>query len=345
MDTYCDLPQLLTLCRDRIQGELKQFINGDTLPLFDMLRYHMGWQDEHGHPCHKESGKFVRSTLCLLSCHAVGGNTSQILPVAAALELVHNFSLIHDDIMDTSYERHKRLTVWKLWGQSQAINAGDAMFALAYLTLLKLKDKGIAEEKILHSIQMLGGACLEICEGQYLDIDCQKRFTISVDDYLKMVRKKTAALMATSTALGAYLGTDDKKMVNCFYEFGEELGLAYQILDDILGIWGVEENTGKPVRDDILQRKKTFPVVYVFENSKGADRAELEALYSQESIQDVDMYRVMRILDKLDVRDYAANFAKRLYQRALERLGAAGLDLSRQFPLQELAHFLVERNY
>jgi len=304
----------------------------------------MGWQDEHGHPCSRESGKSIRSTLCLLSCQAAGGDTSQVIPAAAAVELIHNFSLIHDDIEDASYERHHRPTVWTLWGQSQAINAGDAMLTLAYLALLRLKEKGIADEKIASSAKMLSLACLELCEGQYLDVEYENRLDITVEDYLGMAAQKTAALLAVSTSLGAYLGNENSKLVDSFHLFGKELGIAYQICDDILGIWGVEESTGKSA-SDISQRKKTLPVVYGLQNSEGEAKERLEKLYSQESIDGEDIREVTRILDHLGARDYAENLAEQYYCQALAHLEATRLDTSRQAPLKEIACFLLKRDF
>ncbi|NWF77610.1 MAG: polyprenyl synthetase family protein [Chloroflexi bacterium] len=304
----------------------------------------MGWQDEHGHSCQRESGKFIRSALCLLSCQAVGGDTSQVMPAAAAVELIHNFSLIHDDIEDASHERHHRPTVWRLWGQSQAINAGDAMFTLAYLALLKLKEKGITDEKIIGSTKMLSRACLELCEGQYLDIEYENHLDTTIEDYLNMAVKKTAALFAASTSLGAYLGSEDSKLVEFFRLFGKELGIAYQICDDILGIWGMEESVGKSV-SDIFQRKKTLPVVYGLQTSGGEARKRLKKLYSQKSIEGEDITEVMKILNRLGARGYAENLAEQYYYKALAHLEATGLDTSRQAPLKQTAQFLLKRDF
>jgi len=339
------LPELPISYHDEVQTELKEIIDDRSLPLYRMLRYHMGWQDKHGYPCSKKSGKLIRPTLCLLSCQVVGGNTSQILPAAAALELIHNWSLIHDDIEDVSSERHHRPTVWKVWGKSQAINAGDVMFTLAYLALLRLRGKGVSEAKIVQAIRILSQACIELCEGQYLDITYENRLDITGEDYLDMIAKKTASLMAASTSLGAYLGTEDEKMVSCLYQFGKEIGLAYQIRDDILGIWGIEESTGKSVASDVSQRKKTLPVVYGLKNSKGEDRAKLLNRYSQKSIKGEDILEVVRILDQVGARDYAQNLAEQHYHQALAQLESAGLDISRQAPLREAARFLIKRDY
>ena len=338
------VPESLTSYRDTVRVELKKVIDSCPSVLRNMLRYHMGWQDEHGHSCSRESGKFIRSTFCLLSCQAVGGDTSQIIPAAAAVELIHNFSLIHDDIEDASDERHHRPTVWKLWGQSQAINAGDAMFTLAYLALLRLTENVIADEKIASSTKMLSLACLELCEGQYLDVEYENRLDTTIEDYLAMAAKKTAALFAVSTSLGAYLGSEDSKLVDFFHLFGKELGIAYQIYDDILGIWGTEESIGKSA-SDISQRKKTLPVVYGLQNSEGETRKRLEKLYSQKSIEGEDIAEVTKILEQLGARDYAENLAEQQYQKALEHLEATRFDISRQAPLKEIACFLMNRDF
>jgi geranylgeranyl diphosphate synthase type I len=338
------LPESLTSYRSAVRVELKETIDSCPPALRNMLQYHMGWQDEQGHSCSRGSGKFIRSTLCLLSCQAVGGDTSQAMPAAAAVELIHNFSLVHDDIEDASYGRHHRPTVWKLWGQSQAINAGDALFTLAYLALLKLKEKGVADEKIVSSAEMLSLACLELCEGQYLDVEYENRLDITVADYLGMTARKTAALLAVSASLGAYLGSENNKVVDSFHLFGRELGIAYQICDDILGIWGAEESVGKSA-GDISQRKKTLPVVYVLQSSDAEARKRLGKFYSQKSIDGEDIIEVTNILDRLGARDYAENLAEQYYCKALAQLEATGLDTSRQTPLKETACFILKRDF
>ena len=338
------VPESFTPYRDTVRVELKKVIDNYPQVLGNMLRYHMGWQDEHGHSCSRESGKFIRSTLFLLSCQVVGGDTSQVMPAAAAIELIHNFSLIHDDIEDASDERHHRPTVWKLWGQSQAINAGDAMFTLAYLALLKLKERGIADEKIAGSIRMLSLACLELCDGQYLDIEYANRLGITIEDYLDMAAKKTAALFAISTGLGAYLSSADSNSVDFFHMFGKELGVAYQIYDDILGIWGTTEKTGKSV-SDISQRKKTLPVVYGLQNSKGKERKKLEKLYAKKSIEGEENMEIKEILEHLGAKNHAENLSQQYYHKALMHLEATGLNSTRLAPLKEIANFLLERDF
>jgi len=330
--------------RDKVQATLKDIIDGHPSSLNPILRYHMGWQDENGTPRREEAGKFIRPILCLLSCQAIGGDISRMLPAAAALELIHNFSLIHDDIQDESNERHHQPTVWSLWGRSQAINAGDAMFTLVYLALIKLREKGISYEIIAGCTDMLSTACLELCQGQYLDIEYETRLDITVQDYLEMVAGKTAALIAVSTALGAYLGSEDEKVINDFRLFGKELGMAFQIGDDILGIWGTKESTGKSA-NDIYKKKKTLPVVYALQYSKGEEWKKLEKLYLKEYIEENDVIQVMDILNNLSAREYAQKLAAQYYYQALEQLDATGLDKTRQAPLRKIACFLLERDY
>lgn len=338
------LPDSWTSYRDATRLEIQEAIGNGPSSLRNMLRYHMGWVDEHGHPCDRPSGKFVRPALCLLSCQAVGGDTAQIMPAAAALELIHEFSLIHDDIQDASHERHHRPTVWTVWGQPQAINAGDAMLTLAFSALFKLKENVVADKRIVGSTRIVSLACLELCDGQSLDLGYEDRLDITVTDYLDMAAKKTAALFAASTSLGAYLGNEDTRLEGTFHLFGKELGMAYQIRDDIMGIWGTEESTGKSV-GDIAQKKKTLPVVYALRSSNGKARQTLEKLYSQQSIEGQDIALVIKILGDLGARNYAEDLAEQYYCRALAQLEASRLDPATQAPLRETAGFLMKRDF
>jgi geranylgeranyl diphosphate synthase, type I len=339
------LSELSELYRESVLIELREIISESPEHLRGVLLYHMGWQNEKGAPSHEKTGKFLRSSLCLLSCRAIGGDPTRILPAAATLELIHNFSLIHDDIQDASPERHGRPTVWKIWGQSQAINAGDVMFALAILSSLRLRENGISDEAVLYSFRLLSETCLELCEGQFLDIEYESKMGTSIDNYLEMIKKKTAALIAASVSLGAYLGGGDGARVVHLAQFGEKLGMAYQIHDDILGIWGSQEEMGKSARGDIQQRKKTLPVLYGLENSKGGDRLKLESLYSQRNIDAGDVLTVMDILADSGAKDYAHNLAREYYVQALQHLYASEIDDESQVSLKEIVCFLMDRNY
>jgi len=344
MDIRHGLPDLCISYHDAIRAELESTIDSSPPVLSSMLRYHMGWEDDNGCVCEGASGKLIRPTLCLLSCRAVGGDTSQVMPAAAATELVHNFSLIHDDIVDGSDERHHRPAMWRLWGEPLAINAGDAMFSLAYLALLRLRERGIAHDRVYTAVEMLSKACLQLCEGQHLDIEYENRLDVTVEEYLGMAARKTAALLAVSSSLGAYLGNADRSVVNSFHLFGSELGMAFQIRDDIMGVWGSEESTGKTA-DDIPQKKKTLPVVYGLQHGMHAQRQRLLGLYSRETIDGAAIEEVKMILEGAGARDYAENLAEKHNHGALAQLEASGLDSSVREPLLELAGFLLRRAF
>ena len=240
------LPVVFERYRSEIDSELRAVLAERESPLYDMMRYHLGWIDWQGRPLSGTAGKALRPALCLLACEAVGGTYHRALPAAAAVELLHNFSLIHDDIQDDDRERRHRPTVWSIWGKPQAINAGTAMRVLASLALSRLGENGVSGEKQLRIQRILDESCLRLIEGQYLDISYESRLDIGVTDYLGMIDGKTAALIGCSLELGAFLGTDDEAVIRGLWNFGRNLGLAFQIRDDILGIWGDEKETGKP---------------------------------------------------------------------------------------------------
>ena len=330
-----ELPKVFYRYRGEIAKEISSVIDGSSLALYAMMRYHLGWQDEKGHTKEasrreEEGGKLVRPTLVLLSCEAVGGDWRRALPAAAAVELVHDFSLIHDDIEDGDEERRQRATVWCLWGEPQAINVGDAMHSLARLALWRLEGQEIAPHKVRHAAQLLDETCLELCEGQYLDICYESRFDINADGYLEMIDRKTAALISCSITLGALIGTDDQNIVTQFGRFGRKLGLAYQMVDDVLGIWG-----GKSA-SDIQKKKKTLPVIYALERAGGEQRAALLDLYAKDVLDRDDVDTVIHILDQLGAEGYTRGVATEYYNQALEEI--EGVDLS-QPALDELKEF------
>jgi len=314
------------------------------LPLYHMMRYHLGWIDVSGQSQLTSGGKLLRPSLCLLSCESVGGDWQVALAAAAAVELVHNFSLIHDDIEDEGRERRGRATVWRVWGQPQAINTGDAMHTLARLALLRLEGKGVASQKILSAVRLLDETCLRLCEGQYLDMSYEERLDISIDDYLEMIGLKTAALIECSVKLGALLGTDDERAIEGMGRFGNNLGLSFQIRDDVLGIWGEDEITGKPA-SDLLKKKKTLPVIYGIQRAGPEQRAEFLRVYSQQTIAERDIAAVQQMLDSLGARQYASEVAGQYCRSALAELDETSISPSAKEQLRSSAQFMVEREY
>jgi geranylgeranyl diphosphate synthase type I len=310
-------------------------------PYYGMIFYHLGWMDKNLSPREESSGKRLRPLLCLLSCEASGGDWRQSLPAAAAVELVHNFSLIHDDIEDNSLERRHRPTLWGLWGQAQGINAGDGLSVISRFALHRLLARGVPADKAILAFKIFDEACLKLTEGQYLDLTFEGQETVNVEMYLQMINKKTAALIRCATHLGALLGTEDQETIEYYRLFGQQLGLAFQIVDDILGIWGQEETTGKAVGEDIINKKKSLPIVYALEKGDG----ELQEIYRRETIGPQEVETVMRILGGLGAREYAHEIANQHRQSALDTLERTGIQNQAHDKLRELALFLVEREY
>lgn len=308
-----------------IDAEMRRVLGNDDLIYaghYGMLRYHMGWLDERFQPAVVNSGKRIRPVLCLLACQAAGAPVERALPAAAALELLHNFSLIHDDIEDDSPTRRHRPTVWALWGRPQAINAGDAMFSLARMSLYKLAEQGVTAERSLDALRIFDATCVRLTEGQYLDMSFEGRLDVTVDEYLTMIGGKTAALIGASLEIGALVGGASPDARAALAEFGRNLGLAFQIQDDILGIWGDEAVTGKSAASDILTRKKSLPVVYALSDARVGET--LRSVYADPISAD-DVPAVLAMLAQAGAQPYATAAAQSAHQHALEALDASGV--------------------
>ncbi len=308
---------------------------------YDMMAYHLGWRDEHLRPTRAPAGKRVRPLLCLLACEAVGGTATDALPAAVAVELLHNFSLIHDDIEDNSPTRRHHPTVWKLWGIPQAINVGDGMFTLARRALHDLAQRH-PPERVLRAFRLFDDTCVALTEGQHLDMLFENRLNVSEDDYLYMVRGKTTALLATSVTLGALLGGADEATQDHYFTFGQNLGLAFQIVDDILGIWGEEARTGKSAASDILSKKKTLPVLYGLNHPEVGQA--LRALYAGPPFGDKEVAQVLTLLDKAKARAYAQQLAESYHRQAIAALDATGIHSPAQSILRAFADALLHRD-
>jgi geranylgeranyl diphosphate synthase type I len=308
-----------------IEAELRDVLASAGPPYteyYGMLGYHMGWLDAELRPTKAHAGKRVRPVLCLLACEAAGGTWEQALPAAAGIETLHNFSLLHDDIEDNSDARRGRPTVWKLWGEPQAINSGDGMFALAHLAFARLPTRGVPVERAFNALRVFDETCLTLTHGQYLDMRFEDRLDVTVEDYMTMISGKTAALIATSTYLGAFLAGADATTAGHYRDFGHHLGLAFQVQDDILGIWGDASVTGKSTSSDIETRKKTLPVVYGLAKSPA-----LRQLYAGEDISPDQVAWVIQTLDELGTRQVIEAMMLEGHQKAmtaLDRSGAAG---------------------
>jgi geranylgeranyl diphosphate synthase type I len=298
---------------------LVQDVDPSTAGVYEMCRYHLGL-DGSG-----PSGKRMRPLLGLLAYASITGDYRRALPGAAAVELGHNFSLVHDDIEDHDLERRHRPALWAVHGIPQAINAGDMLFSLSRVALHRLTDLGFPDHTVLRLMRLYDTTCVALCEGQYLDIWMSEHDdALSVDLYFDMIGRKTAALIAASIEAGALLATEDEEIISRYRAFGWDLGIAFQLNDDLLGIWGHEAATGKKPTD-LARKKKTLPVIYAFEHAGPEPRARLTELYGRESLEPGEVVEALGILEAAGAHDYTRDQARTHRDRALAELDAAGV--------------------
>jgi geranylgeranyl diphosphate synthase type I len=334
------LQDYVQIMRPAIEDELRRFVER-SLParspeLRQMLSYHLGWEGEGAGP--DAQGKRIRPLLALLCAEAAGGGWRQALPAAAAVELLHNFSLIHDDIQDNSRLRRSRPTVWVRWGVAQAINAGDVLFTLAFLAVLDLA-KSLPPENVLLASRTLQQTCLRLTEGQYLDISYEARPTLPLEAYWPMIGGKTSALLGCCSELGALsAGVTDETRLAHFREYGQALGLAFQVMDDWLGIWGDAAKTGKSVESDLASGKKTLPVLYAL-SREGAFARRWQA----GRIPPEEVPAAARLLEAEGAQDYTLATAGRLTDQSLAALRQAACPGSASQAIEELTLALLER--
>jgi geranylgeranyl diphosphate synthase type I len=320
-----------------VEAFLREVVERPGPPLlYQMARYHLGWEDANGDPS-DAGGKMVRSGLCLLACEASGGQWRYALPAAAAVEFVHSFSLVHDDIQDRDRERHHRPAVWTVWGEAQAINAGDALLALARVALARLSHDS---ELHARAAAILDEATLEMVEGQVLDLEFESRATVTVDEYLGMVDHKTGALFGAALALGALTAGADAERCQRFVRLGRLLGVAFQVKDDLLGTWGDEARTGKPAGADVARRKKSLPLVV---GLNGEAAPAMHAAYGRAAGPDVGS--IIAAMERAGVREECERMGGEARVEALRAIAAMELSDEAGQEFSEAVGFLLERDY
>jgi geranylgeranyl diphosphate synthase type I len=325
-----------------LQKQISRLDSPRTKVFHEMLTYHMGWTGEGAGQ--EAAGKRIRPLLVLLTCLASNGTEGTAetwqtaLPAAAAVELVHNFSLVHDDIQDNSDKRRGRPTTWVKWGVPMAINAGDALFVMSNQAIIDLKENYPAEV-VVKAAEILHNTCLELTRGQFLDMSYEEKTDLGVDDYWPMVAGKTAALLSACCHIGALLGGGDDSLQEAYRSFGHYLGLAFQVQDDILGIWGDEALTGKSAASDLREGKKSLPVMAGL-SAKGrfAER------WKQGPIQLAEVQELARVLASEGGYEKASDAAKQMTDLALMSLREADPQGQAGEALFELADKLLQRN-
>jgi geranylgeranyl diphosphate synthase, type I len=306
--------------------------------------YHLGWSDAEGRPVDANGGKAVRPGLVMLVGEALGASPEHLLPGAVAVELVHNFSLIHDDLMDRDAERRHRPTVWSLWGDATAVLVGDALLALAHEVLAEAPTVD-RQAHAAAAARCLSLATRELIRGQVLDVAFERRNDVNLTECVDMAAGKTGALLSASAEVGALLAGAPAAVSAAFAAYGCELGIAFQLVDDLLGIWGWPERTGKPVCSDLRSRKKTMPVVWAMSHGDAAGE-ELAAWLAGGSGEptEVQLRHAADLVDRAGGRSWARAEARARVGRACAALAGVDLDPDHRRELEQLASFVVERD-
>jgi geranylgeranyl diphosphate synthase type I len=335
---------MLDAIEEELQRQVARLNQPRTKQFHEMLTYHMGWTGDGAGP--EAAGKRIRPLLVLLTtacCYEIS-NKNDMVPywlhaksAAAAIELVHNFSLVHDDIQDNSDKRRGRNTVWVNWGVPMAINVGDALFVIANQAVLDLAEYYPAEV-VVKVAGILNNSCLDLTRGQFLDMSYEERNDLGINDYWPMVGGKTSALLSACTHIGALLGNAGEAEQEAYRLFGWHLGLAFQVQDDILGIWGDEALTGKSAASDLVEGKNSLPVLYgLGRNGKFSER------WAQGPITASEVKDVAKQLEDEGGKNYAEEISKAETQKALEYLDKANPQGEAGESIRQLANMLLKR--
>jgi geranylgeranyl diphosphate synthase type I len=314
------LPSTLLAGRDLVEPALRAAIDRLDPMSRQVAAYHLGWVEADGRETSASGGKALRPALALLSARAAGAEASSGVPGAVAVELVHNFSLLHDDLMDGDVQRRHRATVWAVWGSSTAILVGDAMLALAHQVLVELDGvEGMA------AARLLADATQELIRGQVDDLAFEQRSAVSVEECLTMAAGKTGALLGCSAAIGAVLNGAPQSMVSALTTYGDELGLAFQLVDDLLGIWGDGASTGKPVGSDLRARKKSLPISFAVAEGGPAAQELSDWLATTGPDSDEDVAHAAELVEAAGGRDWARAESRRRLVAAEAALSAGDI--------------------
>ena len=330
-------PPALTAHLPALEDALRAAVGEERGDLAAAARYVMGWEDERGQPASAE-GKRIRPALCLLAAEALGGSVAAAMPGAVAVELTHNFSLVHDEIQDRDAERHHRPTIWRLTGEAQAINVGDFLFTRA---LRALSEADAPAERRVAATEALLAAIEDMIGGQWADLAFEPRGDVSVAEYLAMVEGKTGALIGAPLQIGAILAGAPPERCDGIRDWGRGVGLAFQARDDVLGIWGDPALTGKSNRNDLARRKKTLPVIAALADARTRDA--VERLHARDEPAADEIAAVADQLEAAGVRERAEEYARRYVMEADALLDALGLRDDERALFAAVARYLVER--
>lgn len=303
--------------------------------MYDLLRYHLGWTDERGQPQEGPFTPFFASILALVASEAISGDFSLALPAATAVELVYNFTLVHGEVQAGHIDAQDRPSIWWVWGPAQAINAGDGLHAMGRAAIMRLSQRGIPADRVLDAVAMLDRTCLTLCEGQYMDLSFQDQLVVTQQDYFTMIERKSGSLSGCAAALGALAAGADDSVADQFQQLGVRLGMAWQINQDIDDLWGGRGDGVTP--SNLLNKKKSLPLIYALEHASTADKRELTTIYMKRVLETEDAARIVAIVDSVAARQHAEGQAAELVERAFAELTSLGLSQEQQQGFRQMA--------
>jgi geranylgeranyl diphosphate synthase, type I len=330
--------QVIADCRAFTDLPLRKAVATLPASLQLVVGYHFGWHDEVGRPVENYCGKAIRPALALLSAEAVGADKAAAMPAAVAVELVHNFSLLHDDVMDGDVTRRHRPTAWTVFGTPAAILAGDALLTLAFGVIAGCRRSTIAT-------CMLTSALLRLVDGQNADLALEKRITATMPESIEMAAAKTGALLGCACALGAAFGGAEPEQIEVLKVFGEQVGLAFQHIDDLLGIWGDPAVTGKPVYSDLANRKKSLPITAALASGTPAG-CELADLYSVgRPLTEDELARAAALVEAAGGRRWSQSRVEEHLTTAMQWLMTANFEARATEEMLAIARLIAERDH
>ncbi len=317
---------------DKLNNVILSYVQGEPVELYNASAHLL-----------KAGGKRLRPILLLAVARGYGLDEEKALPAAAAIELLHNFTLVHDDIMDRDTFRRNVPTVHTIWGDALAILAGDLLFSKAFEAILDLEKKGIKHDLIVKATRKLAWASVTVAEGQALDMDFEKRENVSEEDYMIMIEKKTAALFKAAAEIGAIIAGATGDQIKHIGEYARLAGKAFQIRDDILGLIADEKKLGKPVYSDIREGKRTILVIYALKELDENRRKELLSILGDREAPVERLRYAVKLIEETGAFQYAWEKANKLIERALEHLDKSGIGQDVYEMLRELAIFIISR--
>lgn len=324
-----DFDKRISALKEQISQRIGEILaKKDPVSLYEPMRYAL-----------TAGGKQIRPVLLLLANEAVGGQTEHALNAAAAVELVHNFTLVHDDIMDNDDLRRGRETVHKHWDDNVAILSGDGLLVLAYQALNQTRTNNLQQVMTTFS-----KGILDVCEGQAMDKEFESRDLVSIDEYFTMIEKKTAALISMSCKIGALLGTENQDYILAIEKYGHLLGRAFQIQDDLLDVIADEQIFGKNVGSDLKENKKTFLILHALQNANGAEREFFQDISSEKNISRQKVEQAIRLFAEIGTIDAARSRVRHELEEAKDALSIIPENPAREY-LSQFLKIISNRNY